>query len=205
MNINPEECRSREVYKLLTGIVVPRPIAFVSSRDEKGNDNLAPFSFYTAVTSSPPIVMIAIGNRGKTKKDTLANIEASKEFVINLVTEDIAVPMNNSAANFKADVNEFEEVGLTPVLAEKVNCMTVGESPIHMECVLENIIPVGNHTNMVLGRVVHFHIKDEYYLGDFKINIEKLQPLARISGPNYAKLLEHFSLEQVFDPEKVIE
>ncbi|SEB14896.1 NADH-FMN oxidoreductase RutF, flavin reductase (DIM6/NTAB) family [Thalassobacillus cyri] len=205
MDIRAEDCKSKEAYKLLTGIVVPRPIAFVSSKDKNGIHNLAPFSFYTAITSSPPIIMFAIGERGGTKKDTLNNIESQKEFVINVVTEKIAVPMNDSSASFKSEVDEFKEVGLTAVPARRVDCMGVEESPIQLECELENVIPVGDHSHMVLGRVVHFHIKDEYYSGNFKINVEKLKPLARISGPNYARLDDYFSLEKTFDPKKIID
>ncbi|WP_028781840.1 flavin reductase family protein [Thalassobacillus devorans] len=205
MDIKPENCKSREVYKLLTGIVVPRPIAFVSSKDKNGVHNLAPFSFYTAITSSPPIIMFAIGERGGTKKDTLNNIESQREFVINVVTEEIAAPMNDSSANFKSEVDEFKEVGLTGVPARKVDCLRVKESPIQLECELENVIPIGDHSHMVLGRVVHFHIEDEYYSGNFKINVEKLKPLARVSGPNYAKLNDFFSLEKSFNSKKIID
>jgi flavin reductase (DIM6/NTAB) family NADH-FMN oxidoreductase RutF len=188
---------------LLTGTIVPRPIAFISTKDEKGVDNLAPFSFYTGVTSAPPTVLFAISERKREKKDTLANIESRKQYVINVVTEEMAVPMHNSAADFRSEVSEFEETGFTPIPAKRVDCMAVKESPIHMECKLDQIIPVGRRTYIVLGNVVNFNIDDSLYLDSYKIDTQKMKPLARIGGPQYAHLCDFFKLDREFDPDKV--
>lgn len=203
MDIRSKDCSPKDLYKLLTGVVVPRPIAFVSTKSPDGVDNLAPFSFFNVVTSNPPTVMFSVGERKGSKKDTLANIEKHPFFVVNVVTEEMAQPMHNSAAEFLPEVSEFDEVGLTPIPAQAVDCKAVKESPVHMECELDQIIHIG-HSYMVLGRIVHFRIDDDIYLGDFKIDAPKLKPLARLAGNSYGKVREYFELERHFDPDKTI-
>lgn len=205
MDINPKTCAPRDVYKLLTGMIVPRPIAFISTKSPRGINNLAPFSFYSGISSVPPLVMFCISERKRTKKDTLSNIENHPQFVINVVTEDMAQPMHNASADYKQDVSEFEEVGLTAVRAKLIDCMAVKESPIYMECQLHKIVDIARRTYMVIGEVINFHIDDSLYFGDYKIDIGKLKPLARIGGPNYARLSEHFSLKKIADQKKLIE
>lgn len=203
MEIRAKDRTSKELYKLLTGVIVPRPIAFVSTKSAEGVNNLAPFSFFNAITSDPPTIMISIGERRGEKKDTLANIEKHPQFVVNIVTEDLAQPMHNSAAEFLPEVSEFDEVGLTPVPAQLIDCMAVKESPVHLECELDQVIQVGK-SYMVLGRVVHLHIEDEVMIGEDKIDVAKLKPLARLAGNSYGRVRDAFSLERQFDPNKVI-
>jgi flavin reductase (DIM6/NTAB) family NADH-FMN oxidoreductase RutF len=194
MEISSKDCTPQDLYKLMTGMIVPRPIAFVSTKSPEGVFNVAPFSFFNAVTSDPPIVMFSIGQRNGEKKDTLVNIEYHKEFTINIVTEDIAQAMHDSAADFPPEVSEFDEIGLTPVPATSIDCMSVKESPIHMECTLEQVVKIGKN-DMVLGRVVHFRIDDSLYIDPFKINIAELKPVGRLAGKGYAYIRELFELK----------
>ncbi|WP_163970353.1 flavin reductase family protein [Oceanobacillus halotolerans] len=204
MEISTTDCTSKEVYKLLSGTVVPRPIAFVATKSKTGIDNLAPFSFFTPVSSEPPTIMFSIGKRNGKKKDTLINIEQHREFTINIVTEDIARAMHHTAADFRADVSEFAEAGLTPVQATMLDCMAVKEAPIHMECTLEQVIPVGKN-DMVLGRVVHFRIEDGLYMDPYKINHDILKPLGRLAGNAYSYTRDFVELKREVDPDKLLD
>jgi flavin reductase (DIM6/NTAB) family NADH-FMN oxidoreductase RutF len=203
MDIRAHEASSKDLYKLLTGLVVPRPIAFVSTKGPEGIANVAPFSFFNAITSDPPTIMFAAGQRRGEKKDTVRNIKAHPWFVVNVVSESIAQEMHNSAADFAPNVSEFEEVGLTPVKAQAIDCMAVKESPAQLECKLSQFIEVGKST-MVLGEVVHIHLSDDIYLGNYKIDINKLQPLARLTGNGYGRVRDIFELERKADPDKLI-
>ncbi len=156
MIINPAEQSIKENYKLLIGAVVPRPIAFVATQSPDGQNNLAPFSFFTAVSSKPPTICFAPSLRGNAaqKKDTLRNIEQTGEFVVNIVTEDIAVPMNDTATDFPPEVDEFAYTGLTPLPSQLVKPPRVKESPINMECRLYKIVTVGSEAGggaLVIG------------------------------------------------------
>jgi flavin reductase (DIM6/NTAB) family NADH-FMN oxidoreductase RutF len=145
MKFNPVQLTSNEMYKLLTGSVVPRPIAWVSTISTKGELNLAPFSFFTVASRQPPMLCISVGpgvgEREGTEKDTLVNIRSQKEFVVNVVPSYLGNEMQKTAENFPGHVNEIEVVGLTPIDSEIVQPKRIKESPIHMECKLEHIIP----------------------------------------------------------------
>lgn len=203
MEISAEGKAAKDMYKLLTASIAPRPIALVSTQDKNGVQNVAPFSFFTIVTSAPPTVMFSIGELNNRKKDTLSNIEEHPEFVINIVNTAMGEAINNAAANFKPDVNEFEEVNLTAVPARTINAFAVKESPIHLECQLDQIIKVGRGY-MVLAEVKHFVIDDDLYLGNYKIDFEKTNPLVRFAGSKYGEIGNIVSLERVANPEKVI-
>jgi len=192
-----------DAHKVLTGAVVPRPIALVSTKSPENVHNLAPFSYFTAVSSSPAMILVSVADRNGQKKDTLRNIERHPEFVVNVVTEDMAVPVNNAAADYRPDISEFDEVGLTPVPAKTVDCMAVLESPVRLECRLHQIIPLASN-HLVIGEVQLGYVQDDLYIPDYKINVEALRPLARICGPYYAKLGEFMTCKRTFDPGKVI-
>jgi flavin reductase (DIM6/NTAB) family NADH-FMN oxidoreductase RutF len=196
MNVNPATITPKDTYKLLSGSVVPRPIAWVSTVDAEGGFNLAPFSFFTVASRNPPMLCISVGpgtgEREGTIKDTLHNITLEKEFVINIVSSELGNQMQTSAENFAPEINEFESTGLTPIPSNVVKAPRVDESPISMECVLEQIIDLGSD-HLVIGRMVHFHVKDEFYLGNFKIDIEKMKPLGRLAG-NYSEITDLFNL-----------
>ncbi|MRX71831.1 flavin reductase family protein [Bacillus lacus] len=189
MEIKPDNLAWKDAYKLLVGSILPRPIAFVSSRDEEGRDNLAPFSFFTAISADPMMVCFSPMIRGSDgeKKDTLVNIEATKQFVINIVSESIVLQMNECAGEFPSDVDEFEQSGLTKESACAVSACRVKESMVHLECELDQILSYGDHAgsgSLVIGRVVHVHVNDELYENG-RISTEKLNPVGRLAGASY--------------------
>lgn len=190
---------TKDVYKLLSGSVVPRPIAWVSTVSREGVRNLAPFSFFTVASWNPPTLCFSVGpgvNESRAgQKDTLVNIRETGQFVVNVVTYPLAEQMHRSSANYAPEVDEFEAVGVTPLESKRVSAPRVREAPIQMECELDRIIEVGaNH--LILGRLVCYHIEDDYYLGNYKVNTEKLQPVGRLAG-NYAKTETFFELPKV--------
>jgi len=194
--IELDDLTIRDVYKLLSGSVVPRPIAWVSTVSRDGIRNLAPFSFFTVASWNPPTLCFSIGpGVNETRagpKDTLVNIQETRQFVVNVVTYPLAEQMQRSSANFAPEVDEFEVAGVTPVAGRRVAAPRVLEAPIQMECELDRIVEVGaNH--LVLGRLVCYHIRDDCYLGDCKVDIKKLQPVGRLAG-NYVKIDTFFEL-----------
>lgn len=146
MIINPSEHDYRDIYKLMVGLIVPRPIAFVSTISADGVRNLAPFSFFTGISANPPVICFSPMVRGTdgSRKDTLRNVEAVKEFVVNVVSEEFAEKMNVCSTEFPADVDEFEMSGLTPVASDLVKPPRVQESHISMECRLVEIVEVSS-------------------------------------------------------------
>ena len=198
MIIDPRQTGHQNVYKLLIGAVVPRPIAFVSTVNRAGIPNLAPFSFFTAVSANPPIVAFCPVRRAgpNPNKDTLSNILATREFVVNIVSEEFAEQMNACSADYPPEVDEFEASGLTPVPSDLVKPPRVAESHIHMECKLYLIMEFGElpgSGNLVLGEVVRFHV-DEQYFDDFKIDPDKLRAIGRMGGAAYARTSDRFEM-----------
>jgi flavin reductase (DIM6/NTAB) family NADH-FMN oxidoreductase RutF len=200
MIIDPRDISYQDCYKLMVGSVVPRPIALVSTLSKDGARNLAPFSYFTAVASKPPTVCFCPGRRhpGGERKDTLANIEDTKEFVVNVVTVAMAARMNLTAADYPPEVDEFGVSGLTPVPGGKVAPFRVKESPIQLECALDRIVQIGESAAgggaLVIGEIVLFHVSDEV-LTDGRIDVGKLDPLARLSGGEYAALGGRISMK----------
>ena len=174
--------------RVLTGVVVPRPIAFVSTISTGGIVSLAPYSFFNAVAYDPPTIVFSSSRRVPAKeKDTLANIEATGEFVINIVVDDIAEAMNKTAAEYPADVSEFEIAGLTPAQSDKVKVPKVAESPVNMECRLVQVVPIGSgdHAHgLVIGEIVWMHVRDDIIDGH-RINHQVLKPTGRLAGNMY--------------------
>ncbi|CAH8711897.1 flavin reductase family protein [Paenibacillus thiaminolyticus] len=201
MDIAPHELHWRDAYKLMIGSILPRPIAFVSTIDPNGTANLAPFSFFTAICAEPFLIGFAPMRRGTDgrKKDTLVNIEATGEFVVNIVGEQIVEPMNETAAEFEPDVDEFQAAGLTPIYSQLIRPYRVKESGIQMECVLHDILHFGDQPgagSFVIGKVVLMHISDELY-ADGKIDMEKLLPIGRMAGHVYTRAVsDTFMLER---------
>jgi flavin reductase (DIM6/NTAB) family NADH-FMN oxidoreductase RutF len=191
---------SQDIYKILVGCVVPRPIAWVSSQSAEGGLNLAPFSFFNAFSADPPIIGLGIGMKSKraedgsralVPKDTLKNILETKEFVVNVVSYKNADRMNRSSAEFDPDISEFDQLGLTPTPSEHVNPPCLNESMISMECKLFQHIELPR-SSIILGEVLCFHIKDEVWDGHGIIH-DVLQPIGRLAGSAYCKT------ETVFD------
>jgi flavin reductase (DIM6/NTAB) family NADH-FMN oxidoreductase RutF len=196
--VDPREAGFQNVYKLLIGAVVPRPIALVSTISREGIPNLAPFSFFTAVSANPPVVCFCPVRRPGSNpyKDTLSNISATGEFVVNIVSEEFAEKMNLSSAEFPPEVDEFEASGLTPTPSDLVGPPRVAESHVHMECKLYLTIEIGElpgSGNLVLGEVVRFHVDDQYF-DDFKIDPDKLRPIGRMGGATYTRTTDRFDM-----------
>lgn len=166
---------SDRVYQLLTTSVVPRPIAWVSTRSESGIDNLAPYSFFTISSVAPPIVQFTSVGR----KDSLANIEQTGEFVVNLTSEPLIDQVNGSSAAYGPAVSEFDALGVTSAPSIKVSPLRVKAAPVSFECVCERVISVGN-SHLVLGRVV-FITANSLTLDDDGLPATKsLAPLSRL-------------------------
>jgi len=185
MKIDPATLRPRDLHHLFTSVVVPRPIAWVSTVGEDSIFNLAPFSAYCTVSISPAIVGFGVApTRDGNKKDTLRNIEATKEFVINIVNEILAEPMNITSAPYQSDVDELKEAGLTSVKADLVKAPMVAESPINMECRLNQILEFGETpmtSYFIIGEVLRVHVQDELY-ADGAIQMSKLKAVGRLGG-----------------------
>lgn len=194
----------RAMHRLYLSFVQPRPIAFASTVDADGRPNLAPFSFYNMLSANPPVVVFspAIGRKGK--KDTLVNIEATREFVIATVTEPIAERMNVCSAEFDHGVSEFEKSGLTPVPATKVRAFLVKESPVNIECRLRQVVPLGDGPGggqAVFGDVLAVHVDDSVLTpGDMTCDPDKLMAIGRMGGDLYARTLDRFALKSLRDP-----
>jgi flavin reductase (DIM6/NTAB) family NADH-FMN oxidoreductase RutF len=193
--VDPASVPPANTYKLLIGAVVPRPIAFVSTLSPEGVPNLAPFSFFNVICANPPVVSFACGMR-LPPKDTLANVRATGEFVVNIVTEEIAERMNVCSGEYGADVNEFQVSGLTPVPSELVKPASVLESPMNMECKLLQIVDVSTRPmggSLVIGEVVRFHV-DRALFDNFRIDPDKLHAIGRMGGNGYARTRDRFEM-----------
>jgi flavin reductase (DIM6/NTAB) family NADH-FMN oxidoreductase RutF len=201
-SIDPAGQQPRQIYKLMTGIIVPRPIALVSTVDADGNANVAPFSFFAGVGSAPPTVLFCpalrpgrSGDPGE-RKDTLRNVEATREFVINVVSESISSQSNTTAAEVGPEVDEFKLSGLTPLASEIVKAPRVAESPAQMECRLLQVIYTGDKPAsgvIVLGEVVRFHVREELF-EDFRIDPAGLDAVGRMAGNTWVRTRDRIEL-----------
>jgi len=195
---NTIDLNEDEMYKLLIGSVIPRPIAWVSSKSKDGILNLAPFSFFTVASRNPPTLLISIGpgvhERMGSIKDTLTNIREVKEYIINMVPESLGEAMYRSSASVEPEKNEFELAGVTVQNGKVLNVPAVLEAPISIELKLDQIIPVGGDY-LVLGNVVCVQIDEAIYAGNYKIAIDKWKPLASLAG-DFAGLRPSFSYGQ---------
>jgi flavin reductase (DIM6/NTAB) family NADH-FMN oxidoreductase RutF len=191
MEIHAESLEWKDAYKLMVGSILPRPIAFVTTVDESGNVNAAPFSFFTAICADPMLICFSPMRKGTdgSKKDTLANIEATKEFVINIVSEDFTEKMNICAADYPAGTDEMEAAGLAKEKSAAVKPPRVKESKVHLECSLYQVLHFGEHAgsgSLVIGKVEHVHIAEELYENG-RVNSEKLKPVGRMAGHIYTR------------------
>lgn len=201
MGINPQDLQPHDLYKLLTGSIVPRPIAWVSTQDSEGKLNLAPYSFFTAVCAEPPTVIFCPGYRYSDdgQKDTYHNVQATGEYVINFTNEATAEAMNITAVEAPSDVDEFERAGLTPVPSKIVSVPRVKESPISFECKLNQIVTISNAKgggHLVIGTVVYMHFAEGVYKEGGYVDIEAYNPIGRMMGGEYAHLNDFFTLQR---------
>ena len=200
MQISVKDTNSGVLYKLLTGLVIPRPIGWISTVDENGVNNLAPFSFFNVVGEDPPHVMFSTVRTGDKNKDTLNNVLANKQFAVNLVTEEVVEQMNTTSNAVENAVDEFQLANLTPVSCELIKPKRVAEAKAHFECEMVHHYFLEDHKNggacIVIGKVLMMHISDEILLENYRINLEKYQPVARLAGSNYSKMGEIFSIKR---------
>jgi flavin reductase (DIM6/NTAB) family NADH-FMN oxidoreductase RutF len=201
METNTEAIPWKSAYKLLIGSVVPRPIGWISSIDQDGRLNLAPFSFFNAVCGNPPHVLFSpmIRSTDWETKDTLRNVRATGEFVVNIVTEDLVEAMNMSSAELPAGIDEFSVANLISAPSVVVQVPRVALSPIHFECKVTHIIDIGDQPgsgSVVIGRVVHIHVDESVLLDGDKIDLEKLRPIGRLAGSSYCRVVDIFQMDR---------
>lgn len=191
----------KDNYKILIGSILPRPIAAVSTRNSDGSFNLAPFSFFTGVSASPMIVAFCpmIRSSDGKKKDTLINIEREKEFVVNIVTEDLAQKINQCSTELPYGQDEFLYSGLTPLPSVSVQAPRIKEGPIHLECRLRDILSYGEHLgagHLVTGEVLKAHIAEEIY-DKGHIITQKMRPVGRGAGNDWFKTDHVFEMTRL--------
>jgi flavin reductase (DIM6/NTAB) family NADH-FMN oxidoreductase RutF len=196
MDIDPSLLSKADKYKLLTNLVVPRPIAWVSTVNSEGLVNLAPFSFFNAVCADPLYVVVSIGRRDNgAPKDTAANIEISGEFVVNLVTEDLLSAMNISAADYPPDQSELSAAGLRATPSVRVKPPRLSLAQVSLECRLHQALQLGANT-LFIGEVLMFHVADD--LLGLRLHIDHFAPIGRLGSPSvYCRTTDRFELARV--------
>ena len=197
MEFASSEKALNERYELMIGCVVPRPIGFISTKSAAGIPNLAPFSFFNAVSANPPTVAFSAGDRGEEMKDTIKNITERPEFIVHIVSEPIAEMMNITSGDFGRHVDEFTESGLTAVPGTMVDVPRVAEALVALECRMTHhlrigeVPPVSNH---VLGEVLYWHIDDRIVDPDHHIDPDALQAIGRMGGLDYARTQDRLTI-----------
>jgi flavin reductase (DIM6/NTAB) family NADH-FMN oxidoreductase RutF len=205
VEIDPCSMTSSAVYKLLIGCIVPRPIAWVSTAGADGAHNVAPFSFFMGVCSDPPMLAFSVGPRAggvapanADLKDTVRNLEATGDFVVNVVDDSLAERMNLTSGEYPPEVDEFVLAGLTAVPSTKVRAPRVREAPISLECRVAQILRVGRGPHsLVLGEILYFHLRDNLYdQGTGRIDMRRLKPVGRLAGEMYAHVHDLFEMKR---------
>ena len=192
-SFDPETLETRDLHQLLLSAIAPRPIAFASTIDSKGNVNLSPFSYFNVFSSNPPILIFSPSRRVRdnTTKHTLQNADETREVVINMVDYSIVEQMSKSSNDYAKGVNEFTKTGLTEVSSLKVKPPRVLESPVSFECVVDNIISLGEKGGagqLVIAKVVHIHVNSELLDSNDQIDPTKLDLVARLGGDWYSRV-----------------
>lgn len=199
MILDPAQMSRAEFYPWMIRCIVPRPIAWVSTVSPEGVNNLAPFSFFTAISTEPPTLCFAPGwdSVRNTKKDTLLNIEAHGQFVVNVVPVELAQQMNDTATEFPRGMSEFDEAGLTPAPSQRVSVPRVKESPVHFECERYDVVHIGPDGPgggwLVIGRILLLHV-DDSILTNGKVDYDRFHALGRLGGMEYAAVQERFAM-----------
>ncbi|WP_332743404.1 flavin reductase family protein [Hydrogenophaga sp.] len=189
-------------YRLLVGAVVPRPVAWITTRSKGGVVNAAPFSSYNYVAHSPPMVAVNIGTKEGQLKDTARNIVETGEFVVNVATFDAMDLMHGCSADYPAETSEIEALGIELIPGERIAVPRVAVSPIQMECRLERAITLGRGLNtLYIGEVLLFHLSSSVFDGRY-VDSVKLRPIARLGGPLYAELGALHNRPQLQKPPK---
>jgi flavin reductase (DIM6/NTAB) family NADH-FMN oxidoreductase RutF len=195
MIVDPASAEPQQLYKLLIGSIVPRPIGFVSTLSTGGKRNLAPFSFFNGVCGNPPVVCFSASFR-EPRKDTYVNVKATGEFVVNIVSEKFAEKMNLCSGEYPYGVDEFEVSGLTPVPSDLVAPPRVKEAHVNMECKLLQIVDVSTRPfggSLILGEVIRFHV-DDALVDNYRIDPDKLRAIGRMGGNEYTRTRDRFEM-----------
>jgi flavin reductase (DIM6/NTAB) family NADH-FMN oxidoreductase RutF len=200
ISIDPTSQTDSENYKLLIGSIVPRPIALVTTLSTDGVLNAAPFSYFSIVASQPPMISISVQRKQGVMKDTARNAIETGSFVVHITDESIIHMVNETAANLPPDESEVERAGFTPITSEVIEVPGLKEAKIRMECILEKAIPLGGSGDqpaceLLIGRVVRFHFDEDVYENGYIVS-DKLNPMSRMAGNEYAKLGTCFSIDR---------
>ena len=202
MKIDPATLSADAAYAWQIATILPRPIAWTSTLNEDGSANLAPFSFFTGVSSDPPSCLICVSRRklqpdgGRPPKDTWRNIARSGEYVIHVVNDALAQQMNATSRDFPYGTDEIAAAGLTKVASDKVAPPRVAEAPVAMECRLERIVEVGRAgTAIIVGEILLWHVSDELLVGG-RIDLGRLDAIGRMGGPSYARTHDRFEMQR---------
>lgn len=200
--LDPADHDAEKIYRLMTGIVVPRPIAWVTSLSSRGVLNLAPFSAFTFVSQKPPMLAISVGRKGPVYKDTAHNILATEEYVIHIADSPLMNAVHESSVEHPSDVSEVEHLGLETIASEKIKVPRLAAPPVAMECRFRQCLEFGEaKSKLIVGEVVMLHIRDGL-LNNGKVETAALDPIARIAGPRYARLGDIVTLQGVFQTPK---
>ncbi|WP_227936477.1 flavin reductase family protein [Alkalihalobacillus deserti] len=198
--IDPSELVERENYKFLTGSIIPRPIAFVTTLSKELVLNAAPFSYFNIISANPPMISVSVQRSNGVMKDTSRNAIEQKEFVVHIADESYLEQLNVTAKNLPSNESEVDAANLTPVISLKVKVPGIQEAKVRMECILEKAIPLGGTEKapaceLLIGRVVQYHIHEELYQNG-RIDAEGLRPISRLAGNLYSNLGEFLELER---------
>jgi flavin reductase (DIM6/NTAB) family NADH-FMN oxidoreductase RutF len=201
MDFDPASVSPSDFYRVLIHLITPRPIAWISTVSPAGVVNLAPFSFFNGVAAMPPtVVFSAVNHRDGRKKDTVVNVEANGEFVVNMASFDLRDAVNATAQDLPYDQSELDRAGLTAVSSARVRPPRVAQARAHLECVLHQIVTVGDGplaANLVIGRVVLAHVADSALDGNGRVDPRALDTIGRMGGDDYARTTDLFSLPRV--------
>lgn len=204
MKILANALTPEQTYKLMTGIVVPRPIAWITTRSPEGVVNLAPFSCYTIVSNKPPMLGVNIGRKAGLRKDTGRNIHETREFVVNIADEDLLEPLHLSAVEHPDTVSEAELLGLKTLPSETIAVPRLAAVPVSLECRLHSITPFGETgAEFYVGEVLALHLRDGL-VHDGKIQTTDLRPICRLAGPLYAHLGQVITQPAIRQTEKTV-
>jgi flavin reductase (DIM6/NTAB) family NADH-FMN oxidoreductase RutF len=202
--IRAQDLDAEETYKLLTGVVVPRPIAWVTTRSAGGVVNLAPFSAFTFVSNKPPMLGINIGHKGSVRKDTANHISASGEFVVHIAHSGLTPQVHASAVEHPPEVSEVELLGLHTVPSTHLAVPRLADAPIAMECRLHSVTPFGDAgAEFFVGEVLCWHLREGLMVNG-KIDSFVLDPVCRLAGPNYATLGRHLRMAPIAQSDKKV-
>lgn len=197
MHFSSSDITSATAYKLLVSTILPRPIAFVTTISQSGIPNAAPFSFFNAMGSNPPVVALGFEPKQDGRnKDTATNILETKEFVVNMVDEQLSVQMNQCAADLASDVDELELAKLDTLPSIEVTPSRISASPVSLECKLYNNMELEGGGHIIIGKVLHFHLRDNVVtsLDPLRISLEEIAPISRLSGPHYGRVNDVFKI-----------